>query len=638
MNRDGDAALAGAVVLSDTWRVGLAESWIERETRIRVVGEAGRKGLQIQKLPIAIAGFEGRISYPDGTSIRLGKEELQEKELFGLHGMSFRRQILVLPGLTADCLVEVHFAFRVTGSEAYPFIADLWLGIPGLPSREVRLEMGGALNLSVLLALDPLAKAETSRSPGRITTVLRDLPAQPPQPFLADNASVRNRLYLYGNQLWFSSSGGEASSQFWAKAGEMLRDELLADRTGRPGYLYERGVRKQVVIGRKGPRYDALLARIREGLPEGAQARAAEVWRRLRTEILPWMLTTGEERKNHRERGAPLPPVLSGDVEHAAEAGTALSGGWLVLAFNVLRDAGLSVEVVKGVSSSWGPFLPAMRTLGQFSNTFFLVREPGREPLVLDPSLRFGSPGDIGPDCQGTRCLVLDSNTWAPAGWELPWSTPERNRVVFEYGLAPDGDAWKVSLAAKPQGLAEAMVRQACLEAAPSSVPDRALGWLGAGGQHLDGFMVGEACAAPADLSKPFEVRAGGGWRAGKGRQLRVDPAPGLEPFLKLLAPLLEPRKDPFWFGPPRSRRVETRIQLPEGYRAVPRLPFSRENALGSVVWTLDPEPGGRAVRVVVEWVLKKGAAPAAASREVRKFLGWVQEAADRRVLLEKNP
>lgn len=81
---------------------------IEHLVRIRVLSEAGRAGAELRDLSPLATQIQGRTNYRDGTFVRFDKrKDLAEKEISPDGDRVHKVRVLVPPGVTSDCVVEL---------------------------------------------------------------------------------------------------------------------------------------------------------------------------------------------------------------------------------------------------------------------------------------------------------------------------------------------------------------------------------------------------------------------------------------------------------------------------------------------------------------------------------------------------
>ena len=636
MRNDPALVEQGAIVLEDTWRVGHQLGRIERTLRVRVLAQPGRRAVEFDKFYGEVVALEGRVSYPDGTSLALQRAgDLVEKVQASFRGREVKRSILIPPGITADCLFEVHVTLK--GSLLSNFISEYQLG-NAFPTRTLVLDLGRVPGESLLLALAKGVKVESVQRDDGLSVVIRDLPALDALPFQTGLTANRNRLFVYGLQMGVAMQAAGTPESFWA---------AIVDQVWKKAYLTDvepkaipRLLHGQIVTvfpGWKGPAYTALAKEVLHALPVGPQARATELYGRLARRVKRISHLSDEEEL--RREAAGLPPWSeTDDFETAVKNGETTSLGWHFLYFHLLEDAGVHPVLLKVLPAWTWRFIGNLRSTFQFDWTLLKIEEPGKPALLIDADLRFGQPGSVSGQFQGTTALAVDSSTWKVSACEVDWQAPETSVSTYAYTLQPQGPQLGFELRASFEGVADGAERTEYLGADPHGRKVRLSRKLEAAARTLDTCLDETAVSPPEDPQIPFTLEARGRVRMPRGERLLIDPAPCLPPLVSLDQTLPEGREEPYYFGPPRSRRVSSRIRIPEGYRWPEQEGFDRANELGRVSWEAKRSEAGTEVVVTSSATLRVGVLPASRTGACRDYLAWLKEASERQVLLERAP
>jgi hypothetical protein len=118
MKEDPAHGIKGAVVLENRWVfTGIG---IRRVLRIRILSGHGMEAAELDPFLPEAKGIEGRTVQPDGNATLFSSREefISKTRTWGHPGRT--RPILVPPGLTGDCLVELTWS----GRRGIPRVAD----------------------------------------------------------------------------------------------------------------------------------------------------------------------------------------------------------------------------------------------------------------------------------------------------------------------------------------------------------------------------------------------------------------------------------------------------------------------------------------------------------------------------------
>ena len=636
----GDPALAGvgAVVLEDRWRLGLEGHFSERIVRVRILDGAGRKTAGIEKMVGAIEALEGRISYPDGSSVVLDRaEDLHEKTLVrgqGPYGeVQVRRAILEPPGITQDCLYELRLKVRPGPPESMEA-----LNLQNrFPTRVLVVEMHGGWNLNFLFRPNQEFKPQVVNDGKVITTTFRDLPALEEAPFSVPSDSMGNFLYIYPPQTGVTSRPPEDIGGFWRDvATELWKRELDLYPLNRVGANSRGGRISETSEPKEVKAFRALEAELAKDLPGTAQAKALELHARLSRRITQWPLASQGFRTWALTLPKPLEAFASWDLEAMVRNGAASSGGWFYLYYTLLKDAGVHPDLVEAVSARHRPLLLNLRSTDQFDHALFRIREEGKAPLFLDPAASAGHAASIPGAVQGTEAVVVDTTTWVPTVIRLPWQAPASESTTFTCQLDPEGTLLRFRIAAAFQGAAEPVARRAFQDEAGPVRGDHVAMLLEGTSPDLavEGTQVGD----PSDLAIPFTWTAQGHTALPGGDPLRLTPFPGrIEPF-PCAEPMPETRLQPIYLGPPRTFTWHSSVALPAGFHWVPEAPTTAEFSFAAVRRTANLAPAGGRVEVTLQVATTAGKLPAGSYAEFRQFLAALRAAARQPLLLERVP
>jgi hypothetical protein len=121
-------------------------------------------------------------------------------------------------------------------------------------------------------------------------------------------------------------------------------------------------------------------------------------------------------------------------------------------------------------------------------------------------------------------------------------------------------------------------------------------------------------------------------------RRVQINPFPGMPSAISIPDNLPQTRSVPICLGYARTHRASARISLPEGFQLVPTPVMDQKNYFGRVRWSVkvDPDKSGEAI-LNYEMVLSESNTNELYYPALLQFLGWVQDAQSRPVILERR-
>jgi hypothetical protein len=626
----------GALVLEDHLRVNMEPGIIEWTYRVRIFNTAGQKAGAIQKWSGEISQVDARVSYPDGTSVLLNKEsDFASKNMIEHQGATIKRAVLVPPGITSDCVMELHIKSSRRG---LPSAIEAWrLGGP-FPTQVLVLEVGISHDLSVLVVRPKNSNATVTKTEGSITTTFHDLP--PFEEALAYGVTTAASvptvfIYFPYHNLSYDREGGVPA--FW---------EALSHQTWKPYYDFTPFEPDKIDSGRfgyqieprtMGVRYKALSRELLADLPESPQAATLAIYDRLLKRVQRWSHVSKKVSDALEKREIKIESDRGRDFERTIENGGTTSLGWMQLFYRLLKDKGLKPHLVKLTSSYRQPFLPSLLSEYQFPWTVLCVEEPGKPPLWIDPDLLFSPPGHLPVWCQGMTGMLIDTDSWNVSILRLPWQKSEAQLSSYSYQIRAENGLSMFDMDAHFVGpVADRIERMTYLKLIPTSRAEILQKQLEDPG--LETSISSVNIVDPEDQSQPYHWSAKGYQRLSRGARMLIRPFPSLPRLIELEDNLPMARIEPIHLGAPRKQQAESTVQIPPGYHWRPQPPFERKSEFGSVKWIATESDTGEKVHILMEIDITKGIADASTYHEFRRFLTHIKSAVERSVILEATP
>lgn len=612
----------GAVVLEERIRFQLRE--METIYRVRIFSDEGRDAAMIPDLPKDVLSLKGRTVYPDGREIVFDSRKDFAERKVEAGGRNFSKVHLVAPGVTSDCVVEVRWRDRSDGylhglpKRMVNGLYGVWtLGNP-YPTRVSAIEVAKHFPLAFFLTGGRVGKAEDGERDGFRVITFRDLPARENLPYAIAPTIGFPRLELYWQPDFLIRVIDDGNDGYWSETFDRL---YRSD--------YETSVST-------GGAFKRLAEELTGGLPEGPQARATALLSRLEARIRNVSSPTAMEK-------VLLPKDFWSDydfkrLDKAAESGMASAGGMRLMYYHLLKKAGLQPKIGKLVDREQALFNYSRLNAWQFHHEILGIAEAGKPDLWVDPTNRYAMPGVIHPDYQAVPMLVFEPNgkkDWKPVLGMLPASSPAFNTRAYEYELKLEEDADRFEVRARFGGYPEFAERYRYLA---YEAPDQSRLLKEQFEARSKSLAISKAVVH--DASNPagrlsWEVT--GSLERESGRRREVLPFPGMTWPLWVPDKLDAPRTVPIVLPYLVSHDAICTFTVPEGYRFNPHAELRNQNAFGTVAWSTSYEAQARRVTVRFQTEVASINDSPARWNQFREFLGWIQEACTRTIILARE-
>lgn len=624
MKEDPAQGIRGAVVLED--RMTFRNVMVEYVYRVRILSEAGKAAAEFDEFPDKAHDFEGRTVYPDGREVVFNKrKDFQSKIAAKVGGSEFKRTVVVPPGLSTDCVVELRWKESADSNPNPHWVNPLparmglsteWrLSHPYL-TKELIIEVPTSFPWSYQVFPSRSFRPEMSEKGGYRTFTFRDLPAVEEIPYgLAVTRDVPKFTVFFQpeNLRFYLPKGPEA---YWKGAARIYFQDIFSSSLT------------------KGRSYDALLQELSAGLPAEPQAQAFQLLMRLQGRIRNASWPTFEEKeketKKESEEG-----YETEDLGAIARAGVTDSTGMTHLYFTLLKDRGLNPKIGAVADRDLRLFQMDHMDVFQFNRHMMIVEEAGKPPLWLDPTLRYSVPGLIHPDFQGTPALVIDPKDWSVGRQVVPVQSQAFNLSTFTYTLDPQEDALGFKMSASFQGYPEFQERTRFmhLEAKEQNRQLKEDLELNLKNASFSRVEVQHAQDPKSNLSLVAE----GQLEQEPQRRREIYPFPGMTWPLWIPERWPDVRKDFIVIPYLRTQSATSVFKLPKGYAIGEFIPYERSNRFGKVRWAVIHQEGQDDVKVELKVEIASLLEGPDSYDDFRVFLGWVRDVCGRSIYIEKS-
>ncbi|BDU75368.1 hypothetical protein [Mesoterricola sediminis] len=618
-------APGGAVVLEE--RLAFNRSNLEWHYRVRIVSKEGMRAASFPAFPVGLLALEGRTIRPDGTVTPFASAKDCRQEPTKPTPYQPIQTLLVPPGVTSDCVVEVY-----ARTETLWFQNNQWMRplTRPWPIRTFVFSIHSYVDQSWSLQDVGRHRPEISETWTTRTFTFRNLPAEDEGPYvLAPTLDRPTLIFSFNDRLRTPPDGNPDT--FWTQVASMLN-------------LFQ--VKRAV----RGDAYKAFSEALRKELPASPQEAARTLLIRAHTRLVNIHERTWETRQRGKDAESSIPstrPYMAIDIGMLSpryrvpdlgkmvREGGASAYDWQWLAWNLLADAGLKPRLL-GVSNrnAW-IFRYSFFNINQITRYLIGIEEPGRETLWLDPTRPLLAPGVIPAPYQGTPGILADLPEEMARPFEVPVQPATANTQTFTYTMAFAEGRQTFDLSAAFLGQEAYLLRFAAKDAAPQG-RDQALKDLFAA-RLKDWTLTGAQVRHHGDVAQPYgwSIQGARPWEAAGA--LRVHPFPGLASPLEI-PDAWPPRRTARIVLPYlQTHRATCRLAIPKGYHVPPQAALEARNAFGSVSWQLKPSSRPEEAEVDLVITTDTLVAPAEDLEAFKAYLGWIQDALARVVTVERD-
>lgn len=613
LREDPARGIQDAVVVFHRTRI--LEHWIEHQIRLRVLTPAGKAAAESWSFGAGTRAFKGQ------TTARAGRVtpflEFKDAKLSELRSQGARvaRRKLIVPGLDGDCVVDLRWEEPLGWIDSMGGALRWRITSPWF-MQERMVEVDSLVPYACTVFQHPTRMARKSNPfRGGTRYEWQDIPAERPVPFCLSVTRPCATVVL-SNPIRFKIFN--TPSQYWGQIASYVLKPMLEPASA------------------GGSEYQAFSKEIRTGLPEGRESAVEALALRLRERIRCTTLMSPEEVELLKKEDKGAAPGVK-DLNRMVERRWAHPLGMTVLLYNLLKDAGIPARPLLVSNRNATLFRFDQADFSQVAELLLAVETGGAVPLIVDPGLRFNRPGLLRPEYQGITALSYDPvNLWTPKLVEIDVQEGRWNRIEYrgriqlgdeedrmEFGIQSTGfPAHREQV--RFQGLNGEERTRHLKEDLEALIPE---------------FGLTGSKVEPADKSgEGFRWSAEGKVGAvGAGRR-QVIPFPGLRLPLEVPDSWPEGRTEMIVLPHAFVLEAEALLEAPTGHRWVDPAPLRQVNGFGKVERSIETvkRAEGPALKVKLKIQLDLAIAEAGAYPALKDFLGWMQEAASRPLVLER--
>lgn len=596
----------GAVILERRIRYGVKDT--EVTERIRIFSEDGLGAVAMPSFGRAWT-LEGRTVLPDDTVTPFNSSKDLVEGSIKVGHWSLRGKTLVPPGLTADCVVDLHY-------DLDSYLNTSWVELPILrayPVKKCVMEMATSSPLGSTLLVPKDLRAWPVPKGSYQEYTFHDLPAEAQEPYTVPGLWRPRFIFFFQPQL-LRDAASKGDDAYWRAVVDRIFKSVYTD---------------DLSFGRH---YREWSKTLRAGLQGSPVAQATELYLRLQEKILNISHLTGPElaalsRKEADER------FQARDLDASVERGRTSALGLHYLFFQLLVDQGLEPKLLLAANRRDRVFMYGFHTLQQFTATLIGVGDGAGKFVWFEPQRRFYPAGLLDPGFQEAEGLWVEPKDWSFKVFKAEPQVAAENRSHYAFELR-FGETETFAMKADFTGYAEHQARADFSFLDPAEW-DRTLKER-VEKQARDLTLARVSVENAADLRKPFGLTAEGTTSFEGGRRRSFPPFPGLACPLEVPETWPASRTLPIVLPYRQTFTAVSRFQVPEGWVLAQEKETEEANFFGSVSWRMKALPDRWAE---VTWVVTVDhvLANTEGYRSFKAYLGWV-EAAFRRTLTLERP
>ncbi len=615
-----DSAGKGAVILKE--RFHIENSYIERSYRLRIFSEQGKSVAELPDLSEETYDLVGRTVYPDGKVVPFdSRKDLQTKTALATKDGEIAKKVLVPPGLSADCLVDIRWKEKRHYLEMNYFglgRMDSWTWTSGFPTRKLEVDVSKALawnwNFRPGNAVGKPISAEVS---GSKNLTLEELAPTESIPFSVGVGFNAPRLDVFPAVSEIARSYGKEDAAFWQDVVTKIYKPFFENRPS------------------SGSFYRYFSEQLRKDLKGSPAKQAAEILSRLNAQVKNLSaLTYGE--KAAMKGGKPSWEVDSYDLDKSVVHSATDGWGMTFLAYSMMKDAQLKPKIAFVADRDRRRVVATSKNPNQFTDVMLGVDDPGNGTMWMDPAMRFATPGLVNPDYQGTLAFVVDTSTWTGKFEGIGPQAIGFNQARYTYHLDIAEDQDSVRLEVGFSGYPEYAERSRFMRLEPKEQTKTLKESLELVSKSVSITKAEVANATNSREDLRWEV-AGTSERE-SGRRMEIYPFPLMQWPLYVPSKWPEGRQEYIVLPYPKIHLAVSHIKLPKGYTWPGWEALNRANEFGRVAWKAEKVTGPESdeIKVILRVDVNQSLAPATLYPKLKEFLSWVEEACRRQLIVVK--
>lgn len=591
---------------------------INRYRKIRILSENGKAAAEFIDFTGETEKLTGRVVDVSGEETVFDRKE-DFVEVLGLKSKNrtIKSKILVPPGLTADCLVELSWKIpsleglpRGSNRQRFPVQEDYFCRVKVFKLNNNALRSRGSffVTRAIWSTLKPPAQfAEEKTRSGR-TLTYSNIPAQQDHPFGNENLDDNSGFVLIYKTF---PDFGKEPGRFWKKLGkEYLGNIWFADKFG------------------KGSDYKRWIRQLKQSLPEDPAQSALHIYHAFRQRVASTDMMPPEVKARYAVKG-PVDSENNHYLEQVFDYGYGEPWQLGFLFYKVARDCELPVQVLFTSSIYDAPF--RMDALDPFSLELYFplfgIPTINGQRLLLAPAFPEYDAGYVPYYLQGGQAIAYSpGEKWSHSPTRIPRLGPNSHQLIRRYqiNVTADGEM-NFSVVQKGSGVFNARQRELFY---PLPEEERVTRLKKSWQNRLGSWKVTNAMLRNVDnLAEPVEtvVQGEDTLEIEDEQWVALSPFPG--DSLPLSRPRIWPanRRQPIILPHTANQIDLSKITLPKGWKLRGNGDWQKQNSVGKVSYRAIQK--GNVLTVRRDIVIAQDLMPAEKERELKYFIAWMDEA-----------
>lgn len=611
-----EADIYDAVVLIDT--TSFFDTAIERFRRVRILSESGKVAAEFRDETGTAKSLQGRVVLPDGSETRFSQEDLVETLSFSSRRHKGSSRLLVPPGLTTDCIVELSWTIPaqrglpLKASTYFEAIAEPWyVATKSFTFNKIRSQANEFLVRQLWTTAEP-ERFSVDKGSAYTRVTYRNFQAVAEQPF---GNEFRHEQGHYVYAFRYYSDLNPSPDKFWGElAQKVIRNNLTWLKFA------------------PGSEWDAWVQELKAALPADPVAAMTMVQSQFRRKFTLISLASPEQaaRIMRTTKENDIPERILGNVVRRGY------GDYYELSmvfFHLVEELKLPAVLIFPTSIDQMPFNPKSFDDNSFNLylPFYAIYVNDR-PVVFAPVYYEYRAGYYPSRHMALPALQVDPRSWTSQFIVLPPLSAESNRLVTQYRttLQENGE---MEMSYKRQGTGE-YLSYFTRKHFPLPAAERTQNLIHAWStQHTT--VTAAAVEGADDLESVVTetITAKSRNNISNISRLAIDPFPHSMLPIDLPSVWPERREQDLFLSFAQQTIDLNTFTVPEGWRLFGENDWEHSNQIGSIKFKCTQE--GTKVTVRRDFVLNRSFYPRELEGQLKEFLAWMDEAFNQTIALD---
>ncbi|CAM2063928.1 hypothetical protein SCOR_01095 [Sulfidibacter corallicola] len=615
-----------AVIVNDYWQ--LNDIYVRRYRMIRILSERGKAAAELIDEEGLVRSIKGRVIDRDGTVVTFDKkEDFVEVLAYKTRYEKKKSLLLVPPGLTNDCVVELEWTYASDdglpqGSQYHRYFV-----------QEPFYALKKTIEIPVL----------RNRGEYLMTRYVWSSAAEPVKMTKIGGGKTRPTILTYENvppAKWHPFGNAHYDPQM----AFVLGFKTYPDTTKETEKFWKNFCRERVKSfmneGKLGDDYRRWLSNAKSHMefegkrPKNMITAAQTLLERLHSRLACTRLMNAEQLAAYRATKKRDNDTL----ETCFERGWADTFEMSMIYFRALEDLKIDHRILFATQTDEAPFRPNERNpfVLAFGSPFFEVHDGQNTAVFCAWATEFPA-GYLPTSFQGTRALAVNpADKWAHEQVGVPLFGPENNRLVrhFQMNLSQKRRL-DVTMTRQGSGAHNALIKYRYWDLPEEErVHEARRRWRRRLGHdyEIDNLTIENNDTTKSIVKLTLQAHS---QLDSEYSWLTFDPFPGT--YLPFQNPTIWPkdRNQPILLDYPCELTDVAEITLPAGWALRGDPSWTKSNGIGSVSYVV--QGSGQGVVVQRKIILKNSILGPQQERDLKIFLAWVEEAIFQTIAVAKE-